>query len=155
MDDFYRQVENGRSMSNDGRGVPRRFRWVGVALVAAAIFYGSVVSAPGAGMPSLGPFGVVGLDKWLHALGYSGLAGSVVYALATDRNPTTAAVLAVALAVTYGVGIEFVQAAIPARHFSLADMAADAVGAGLGAGVVAVLSRTLDRTQGNREAERA
>ncbi|WP_205427138.1 VanZ family protein [Halorussus sp. MSC15.2] len=39
------------------------------------------------------------------------------------------AALAALLAVGYGVGIEFVQAPLARRHFSVADMVADGVGA--------------------------
>jgi len=108
---------------------PGWLRWLAVAAVAGVLFYGSVVDAPGSGLSSLGPFGVVGLDKWLHALGYAALAAALATALATGRSALAAAALAAVLAVAYGVGIEFVQASIPERSFSVGDMAADAVGA--------------------------
>lgn len=108
---------------------PRRLRWVGVALVAGVIFYSSVLDPPGSGLPALGPLGLFGIDKWLHALAYAALAATLASALAADRPAATAAVLAAALAVAYGVGIEFVQAPLPERSFSVADMVADGVGA--------------------------
>ena len=110
---------------------PRWLRWVGVALVAGVIFYSSVLDSPDSGLPALGPLGLFGIDKWLHALAYAALAAALASALAADRPLASAAVLAAALAVAYGVGIEFLQAPLPERHFSVADMVADGVGAAI------------------------
>ncbi|MFC4550162.1 MULTISPECIES: VanZ family protein [Halorussus] len=130
----------------------RRFQWVGVALVAGVIFYGSVLDSPGASLSPTGPLGLVGLDKWLHALGYAALGAALAVALRGDAD--RAILLAVVVSVGYGVGIEFVQAAIPARHFSVADMAADTVGAAVGAGATAGLLRLLERVRRRAAAER-
>jgi len=112
---------------------PGWLRWLAVAAVAGVLFYGSVIDASGSGLASLGPFGAFGLDKWLHGLGYAALAAALATALATGRSALVAALLAAVLAVAYGIGIEFVQATIPARSFSVGDIAADAVGAALAA----------------------
>lgn len=122
---------NGRPMEDDGVRPPRWVRWVAVAVVAAAVLYASVLDSPGGGLPALGPLGLVSLDKWLHALGYAALAGVLASALAPGRSPARVAALAALFAVAYGVGVEFVQAPLATRHFSVADVVADGVGAGL------------------------
>lgn len=122
-------------MASDGFALPRWLRWAAVVLVAAGIFYGSVLAPPVAGAPERGPFGVFGLDKWFHAVGYAALAGAFAVALASDFEAALAAALAVLFAAGYGVSIEFAQASIPARTFSVADMAANAVGAFVGTAV--------------------
>lgn len=109
--------------------VPRPVRYLGVAVVGGVLFVTSVIdpAATGGGPPPYGPFGLVLLDKWLHALAYAGLAGALLYALA--RADPRALAVAVALAAGYGLGIEAVQAVLPERSFDLADAAANAVGA--------------------------
>ncbi|NHN59954.1 MULTISPECIES: VanZ family protein [Halorussus] len=110
---------------------PRWLRWATVVLIAGGILYASVLDSPSSGLPALGPLGLVEIDKWLHALAYAALAGSLAVALAPGRSPAVVAGVAALLAVGYGVGVEFVQAPLAARHFSVADMVADAVGAGI------------------------
>jgi len=117
---------------------PTWLRWAAVAVVAGGIFVASVLDPPSSGVPALGPFGAFGLDKWLHALAYAGLAGTLASALAPGRSPALTAALAGLLAVGYGVGIEFVQAPLAERSFSVADMAANGLGA-----VLAVLGWRL------------
>ena len=120
------------SDATDARVLPGWLRWLAVVAVAGGILYASVLDPPASGLTPLGPLGLVGMDKWLHALAYAGLAGTLAVALA-PRTPTSrVVVLAGLLSVGYGVGIEFVQAPLPERSFSLADVAADAVGAALG-----------------------
>jgi VanZ family protein len=131
---FTPEGSKGRQMNVDAFRLPRWFRWTLVAVVAGGIFYASVLDSPGSGVPSLGPLGIFGMDKWLHALAYAGLSGALAVALAPRARLPQVMALAVLLAVGYGVGIEFVQAPLPERYFSVADMAANAVGA-----VVAVL----------------
>ncbi|UPW01221.1 VanZ family protein [Halorussus gelatinilyticus] len=117
-------------MELDALRPPTWLRWLAVAVVAGGIFYASVLDSPSSGLPSLGPLGVFGIDKWLHALAYAALAGALAGALAPGRSPAVTAALAALLSVGYGVGIEFVQAPLARRHFSVADMLADGVGAG-------------------------
>ncbi len=98
--------------------------WAGYVLVA------STVDPPTAGVPTTGPLGLVGFDKWLHALSYGAMAGLVAYAvLARDAR---AVVLAVAAAVAFGAGVEVIQDFLPYRAFDVDDMLANAVGAVLG-----------------------
>jgi VanZ family protein len=107
--------------------LPAPIRWGLVTLVAGVILYSSLIEPPGAGLAPAGPFGLVGLDKWLHALAYGALAAVLAVALA--RDALAALVLVVCLAIGYGIGIELVQATVPERSASALDAAADACGA--------------------------
>jgi VanZ family protein len=124
---------------------PRWLRWLAVAVVAVGILYTSLLDPRGSGLAPLGPLGLVGMDKWLHAAAYAGLAGTLAVALAPGWRPKRVAGLALILAVAYGVGIEFAQAPLPERSFSVVDMAADAVGAGVGVVGWRVLERLAGR----------
>ncbi|WP_302081634.1 VanZ family protein [Salinibaculum rarum] len=104
----------------------RLFRWGPVVLVASGILVASVVRTA-AGEPAMGPLGV-GVDKWLHAVGYGVLAGTIAVAL--GRRPTAGALaLVVGLTVGYGIVIELVQLPLSYRSASLLDVVADGVGA--------------------------
>jgi VanZ family protein len=116
-------------MNDDGFRLPAWLRWSAVAFVAAGILYASLLDSTGGALSPMGPFGVFGMDKWLHALAYAALAGTLATALAPGRSPAVVAALAALLAVGYGVGLEFAQAPLAERYFSVADMVADAVGA--------------------------
>lgn len=122
--------------------LPAWLRWLCVALVAAAVFYLSVVTAPPEDpfVPKPDPFD---LDKWRHFLAYGTLSAAVGYALADHRWRTATAVVAgVGATVAYGVGIEAAQALLPARYFSLGDALANAVGGVLAAPLYALFRRT-------------
>ena len=135
--------------------VPRRIRWFAVLLVCGVVFYASVLAAPTPGGPEVGPLGVFGPDKWLHALAYAGLGATAAYALGAGKELLRAAIFAFLLAVAYGVAVEFVQAPIPERHFSSADMVADAVGAAVGVVSFVGLATVLARVRRRDAAERA
>jgi VanZ family protein len=105
--------------------VARRTRYVLVALVAGVVLVASVVET--SGTPSAGPFGIVGMDKWTHALAYAGVTATLAYA--SIENDRARLVLAIGLAVAFGIGIELVQWPIASRTASVADALADAVGA--------------------------
>ncbi|WP_115864039.1 VanZ family protein [Halorussus litoreus] len=119
-------------MNFDAVRPPRWLRWAAVAFVAGGIFYASVLASPSSGLPSMGPLGVLRIDKWLHATAYAGLAVTLANAFAPRARTARVVIFAVLLSVGYGVGVEFAQAPLAERSFSLADMAANAVGAGLG-----------------------
>ncbi|ELZ58143.1 MULTISPECIES: VanZ family protein [unclassified Haloferax] len=110
---------------------PRR---AAVALgYALGVFAASVAPTPPGSLAPMGPLGVVGLDKWVHAAGYAGLGFAFASAVrARGRDEVAAAVLA---AGAFGAGIELVQAVLPYRSFGVADAGANLVGAVLG-GVV-------------------
>lgn len=78
-----------------------------------------------------GPFGVVGFDKWLHATGYAMLTATLAYAF--EDFPRISRhhrlVLAVCLAVVFGVCLELVQWPIPERTMSGLDALANTTGA--------------------------
>ncbi|MFC7156736.1 VanZ family protein [Halomarina halobia] len=119
----------------------RRVRRALVVLWAGYVLVASTVDPPSGGLPPIGPLGLVGLDKWLHALAYAAMALLVAYALAA-RTPRTLA-LAVALTAAYGAGIEAVQAFLPLRAFDPADALANAAGAALGAAAWSALTRIV------------
>lgn len=111
--------------------IDRRLRHALAAGVAALVLVASVVDPPSTGTPTvlLG----AGVDKWLHAVAYAGLAVTVGYARLGESELDGRTLLAVFLLVAaYGFGVELVQAPLPARSFDLADAAANAVGAALG-----------------------
>lgn len=121
---------------------PRWLRWTAVVVVTSGLFVASVLTPPSGGIPELGPFGLVGFDKWLHTLGYATLGGVLFLALVSRRQQKHALVAAVVLAAVYGVGIELVQAPLPARAADPTDALANTFGALLG-GVSGLLGRRL------------
>ncbi|WP_089866282.1 VanZ family protein [Halogranum rubrum] len=121
---------------------PTWLRWSAVVVVASGLFVASVLTPPSGGVPELGPLGLVGFDKWLHTVAYAALGGTLFLALAPLRRPTRAFVAAVVFAALYGVGIELVQAPLPARAADPTDALANTLGALLG-GVTAHFGRRL------------
>ena len=110
-----------------------------VFVVVAVILVASLLRPDPTAAPTMGPLGIVGADKWTHALAYAGLA--VLYASVTPGRDSSRVGLAVALAVGFGVVIELLQWPIPYRTASAVDVLADAVGTG----VLALAWRSLDR----------
>ena len=106
--------------------VPRRVRYALAVLVAGVVLVASVVETAG-GARTLGPFGLVGADKWTHALAYAALTAALAYASVEDWRGRLA--LSVGVAIAFGIGIELVQWPIPYRTASVADALADAIGA--------------------------
>jgi VanZ family protein len=127
------------SVDRDDTGVSARTRWGVVGVLALVVLVASLV--PGGGAAVSGPLGVVGLDKWLHALAYAALAGAVTYA---DGR----AWVGVLAAVAYGVLVELLQLGVPYRSASTLDAVADVVGALVGATVVATLAAAYRRYDG-------
>jgi VanZ family protein len=71
-------------------------------------------------------------DKPLHSMGYAGLGGLVARAMAGGlglRLSWRRAIVAVGLAVTYGVTDEWHQSFVPGRVSDVGDLRADAIGA--------------------------
>ncbi|WP_143423130.1 VanZ family protein [Halegenticoccus soli] len=133
------------------RAARNRLRWVVVGCLAVGLLVASVISSP-AGAATGGPLGLVGLDKWLHALGYGALAAAIA-AAGSGRGPR-AALLAALAALCYGVAVEAVQAFVPARRVDAADVVANGVGAVVGATLVdravPAVRRTLVRARRGR-----
>lgn len=116
--------------------VQARARWSVVFALALGILVASLV--PGAGLAARGPLGVVGLDKWLHALAYLGFAAAITWA---DGR----AVVGVAAAVAYGVVVELLQVGVSYRSGSALDAVANLVGAVVGAALVVALAELARR----------
>ncbi|WP_458205890.1 VanZ family protein [Haladaptatus sp. NG-SE-30] len=149
--------------------IPPRTRWVAVLVVAGAICYFSVFTTPDPGVTPMGPLGLVGADKWYHAVGYGGLGAVLAFALAGRHahsqsrggqaqgtrartcvrvtGERRAGVLAIAGATGYGVAMELVQWPIPLRHASVGDVVADALGATVAVAVWWALSRAGGRAR--------
>ncbi len=109
---------------------------------AAAVLVASLVDPPGTGPTPLGPFGLVGIDKYLHFFAYAGLAGLVGYAaLARDAR---ALLLAAAVGAGYGVGMELLQRPLPARSADPVDATVNAAGALAGVAVWRLVSPLFD-----------
>jgi VanZ family protein len=114
---------------------------------AGAVLVASVVRPPGAGGSATLLLGVA-LDKWLHAAAYAALAATLAYAaLAAGRTLLVVA----AVVAAYGLGIEGVQATLPYRTFSVADAAANAVGALVGVAAWRLLAVSGVRTRTARD----
>ena len=90
----------------------------------------SLVDPSRTGPAPSGPFGLVGVDTYLHVLGYAVLGLLVSRAL--RLRSWQAAILAVAVPVGVGAGVEVAQTFVPARTASFSDAATNAVGAVLG-----------------------
>jgi VanZ family protein len=91
--------------------------WIGVGtLLILFVIAASVVSVPGTGLMLH--------DKLLHTLAYAALMGwfAQIY-----RHDLTRLMLVVGL-IAMGVGIEFLQGAVPSRKFELLDMVANTSG---------------------------
>ena len=110
--------------------VPRWLRWAAVALVALVILTYSIVPPPGSGTFQTGPFGLVGLSKWLHLLAYAGLAATLAYTLHDSPRPDwqVLAIVFVAAA-SYGAGIELLQSTLAYRASDGGDILVNAGGA--------------------------
>jgi len=73
-----------------------------------------------------------GLDKIAHMTIYAVLAATVLYALnplLSEEKKLRISLLTISICVLYGLGDEFHQSFIPGRLSSLADIAADTLGA--------------------------
>ncbi|WP_266078504.1 VanZ family protein [Haladaptatus caseinilyticus] len=121
--------------------------WLLALILAVGICYFSVFSTPDAGVSSLGPLGLVGMDKWYHAVGYGALGALLAIAMSNDDRMATSvvfiALMAIAGATGYGILMEIAQAFVPVRHTGIGDVIADAVGASLAVGIWWVTVRWL------------
>lgn len=112
--------------------LPRALRWAGVVVVAAILFYGSLVTVPETVVDETQP-GLVNipLHMWRHVVAYFALAGSLAYA--TDHWEISRwknALLVIGIAAMYGVAMEFGQSLVPHRtEFLVTDVIANAIGA--------------------------
>jgi len=110
--------------------------WLPPAVYAAVIFWLS--GRPIADEVALLPVWLQS-DKLQHGLAYAGLAALLVRAVAGGhwRAVTTRrTMIAVALAILYGVSDEWHQSFVPERSADAADVLADAIGASVGGAAV-------------------
>lgn len=112
--------------------LPIAVRWLGVLAVAATIAVYSTISTAATGNVAVVD---VAISSVLHVAAYAGLALTIAYAL-VDAGPSwqRRAVTAFALATTFGIGIEFLQATTADRTPSLLDATANAAGAAIALG---------------------
>ncbi len=119
------------------------------AAVTATVVLASLVPLPGGG-PDRFLLGV-GLDKWVHGVGYAAVSATFARARtsggtgaarpkATDSTVPTGsgprwrvALAAVLVGTAVGGGVELLQTALATRTASFADAAANGVGAACGA----------------------
>ncbi|MFB6081350.1 MAG: VanZ family protein [Halanaeroarchaeum sp.] len=94
----------------------------------------TLVPGGGPGRSAPWPLGVVGIDMWLHLVGFLVLGALAAWAARDDRERVIGAVLAVAL----GGAIELAQGPVAGRHPALLDALADAAGAVLGMALVSL-----------------
>lgn len=106
----------------------QRLRWLAVGFVAGALFVLMVV--PPVPTPAV-QTPLLGLDKWLHLIDYAVLA----FVLAGALRASSLSIRAWGSASAYGVVLEMLQWGIPYRAFSLGDIAANVLGAGIGVGL--------------------
>ena len=105
-----------------------RARAIVPLLIMGAMF---VVSGAPQAVPAL----PAGGDKVLHAAAYAALGLTWCWALSSPARPVwRTALLAFAVAVTWGLSDEYHQSHVPGRVASWGDVAADAVGAALACG---------------------
>ncbi|HLU48279.1 MAG TPA: VanZ family protein [Planctomycetota bacterium] len=142
-------------MLDEPRGATARLRlighpatgwWSALAIYSTFIYFQS--SGP---VPIEEGWDIPGWDKLLHVVAYAAWAALALFALHTSEWPRSLrwqASLSTLLAVAYGVSDEFHQSFVPSRSADLADLAADAVGAGIGATLsVLVLGRPAPKSQ--------
>ncbi|MDS0283610.1 VanZ family protein [Haloarcula onubensis] len=106
------------------RSTRRRYR--PAIAFAALVLVVSLLPAPETGGPAPELLGIA-LDKWVHAGSYAALTGLLAWG--HGSRAMAAVALVAALAVGYGVGIEFLQGFVPSRTLSGADALANTVGA--------------------------
>ena len=106
---------------------PAWLRWAGVGVVAAVIFYASILTAPPETVLDT-RLRLVPLDKWRHFLAYAAFGYALAYATTdwgTERQIVALAV--VGATIGYGVGIELLQSQV-GRTFSIVDAYANGLG---------------------------
>ena len=94
---------------------------------------------------SLAPAPVAGPGRWdkaAHLVAYGVLGFLMVLAMPPRWKGLQRTLVAVVAVVAYGIALEFVQR-VTGRQFEVADMVADAIGAGLGAVSGWLVSRKL------------
>lgn len=120
-----------------------RVRWLPAVVLAVVILLVSVAPR-GPGEAMLGPFGLIGRDKYAHTFAYCCLAGAVTFALVPRDRWVTTIVLSIVAVSLYGGGVEIIQGFV-GRDLSIFDWAADILGATVGAFLATRLDPWLTR----------
>ena len=110
--------------------LPRFLRYTAVAVVAAIIFYGSLITVPETTVDDLRPFAIEP-SHWRHLVAYFTLACSLAYATDHWTLPRWKhAALVIAIAASYGIAMEAGQAFLPHRSpFLISDAFVNTIGA--------------------------
>jgi len=110
--------------------LPHILRWAGVLIVAAIIFYGSLITTPETVVDDTRPF-FFELNHWRHLVAYFTLACSLAYATTHWNIPRLQnAALVIAIAAAYGIAMEAGQAFVPHRSdFLISDAIVNTIGA--------------------------
>ena len=110
--------------------LPRRLRYTAVAVVAAFIFYTSLVTVPETVVDDAQPQ-FLELNHWRHLVAYFTFACSLAYATDHwDLPRFKHAALVIAIAASYGIAMEAGQAFLPHRSpFLISDTFVNTVGA--------------------------
>lgn len=132
-----------------------RERWLGVLGFGLAILLKAAIPLSDRNRRDRGRLGP---DKLLHCLTHAGFTMALLDALTTrgqtapGQSDAVLAGAAVALSITYGVGIEYLQERVPGREFEFDDIVADAVGSVLGVFLWQYITRDLPirPTRGDR-----
>lgn len=116
----------------------------GVRLATVLLIAYWLLIFTGTHIPKLPVVHVQGNDKLYHFTAFVGLAFLLAWAIpARGRDPRTKVVLALLIAMLYGVFDEWTQALVPGRSSDLMDFAADCGGALVGALSYATARRVL------------
>lgn len=108
-----------------------------VLLLAGIVPTGSLFGrGPAGATVEVGPI-LLGLDVWLHVLGYGALAAALV--LSADRISLPVLISAVVAGIAFGAAVELLQVSLSFRTGSPIDGLATATGAVLGAGTARVV----------------
>jgi hypothetical protein len=110
--------------------------WTLVVVAASLVDPGTVLELIGAS-PTTGAGGAGGASAFAaaHLVAYGVLAWLLVGSVGPDVQRSRAVVAAIAVAAAVGVGVELLQAPVPARTASAVDALVNAVGATVGAGL--------------------
>lgn len=110
-----------------------RLSLFGVRLATVLLIVYWLLIFTGTHLPKLPVVHVPGNDKLYHFAAFVGLAFLLAWAIPTrGRDPRTKVVLALLVAMLYGVFDELTQALVPGRTSDIVDFAADCSGALLG-----------------------
>ena len=102
-------------------------RFIPMVTIMGIIFYLSHQPGDFVYLPPL-----MGLDKLLHVIAYSSLAGTFLYGLHPSihgSNRSAVAIVVILLCTLYGISDEYHQSFIPGRFDSVWDVLADGLGA--------------------------